>query len=495
MKTKTIAKLALSTLVVAGPGIGMSGVIAKDGAASKEEMAKAKKAFSSAQKAEKLLAKGDSAQAVLFAESAVGVELTNLEYRGLLARAYMKEGRFTSAERTLMDVMELGQVDARTIISLALTRIAQGKVDSAIALVEANQAKLPASDFGLALALAGEPKRGIAVLTEAIRADNATARTRQNLALAYAMDGQWRNSQVMAVQDMPKDMADQRLVEWAQYARPGAFQTRIAGLLGVSPKDDMGQPVRLALNVVAGEVNVAAAEQTPVSVAAAPAPSFNELSAVGPAPVEVAANSVVVPVIEAPVVQVAAVSVPVRSVGNISYVSNPVYSVDFSGKKSVPLIKAQSGPAKTATGPVRVAAKSAPKPVKLALADTEPTVQRKVSGSHIVQLGAYASAEGAQKAWSDFNRKFGVLSSYSSASSTAVVNGKRYVRLAASGFANAAAANAVCAQIKAKGGDCIVKNIGGEAPVRMAAAKPKAKPVKVVSIASKSRFVRQIASR
>jgi D-alanyl-D-alanine carboxypeptidase len=495
MKKKTIVKLALSTIVIAAPAIGVSGVIANDGAASKDEVKLAKKAYGFAKKAEKALAKGDGVQAVILAENAVAIELNNLDYRGLLARAYMKEGRFQSAERTLMDVIELGQSDARTIVSLALTRIAQGKVDSAIALVEANQAKLPASDFGLALALAGEPKRGIAVLTEAIRSDNSTARTRQNLALAYALDGQWRNSQTMAVQDMPKDLADQRLVEWAQYARPGAFQTRIAGLLGVSPKEDMGQPVRLALNVVAGEVNVAAASQAPAAMAEAPVQPMAELAAVGPAPVETAVEQNT-PFFAEPAVKVAVadqVSVPVNK-SNITYVSKPVYSVTFAANKSAPLIKAPTGPAKS-SGPVRVAEKASAKPVKLAMADTSEAAPRTVSGTHIVQLGAYYSAESAQKAWTQLKGKHDVLDGLSSASSVAVVNGKRYVRLAASGFGDFASANAACGKIKANGGDCVVKNVGGNGAVRLAAAKPKAKSMKVVSIASKTRFVRQIASR
>ncbi len=493
MNTKIIVKLALSTMVVAVPAIGVSGVVAKDGAVSKEEQKLAKQALASAKKAEKLLAEGNAKQALPFAEAAVAIDLYNLEYRGLLARTYMKEGRFQSAERTLMDVMELGKSDARTLVSLALARIAQGKVDSAIALVDANQSILPTSDYGLALALAGETKRGIAILIESIRSDTATSRTRQNLALAYALDGRWRDSQVMAMQDMPKDMVDKRIVEWAQFARPGAYQARIAGLLGVTPQDDQGQPLRLALNVVAGEVNVAAAQQAPVAVASAQ--SMGELSAIGPAPVDVAVDNSAAPSFETPVVKVA--SAPTAGSSNIIYVSNPVYAVDFAIKASAPLIKAQSGPSKT-TNPVRVAAKPAAKasakPVKLALADTQQADQRKVNGTHIVQLGAYSSAESAQKAWADFNRKFAVLGGFTSASSSAVVNGKRFIRLAASGFGNLASANAVCAQIKAKGGDCMVKSIGGAAPVRMAAAKPKAKPVKV-AIATKSRFVRQTASR
>jgi D-alanyl-D-alanine carboxypeptidase len=462
MNKKIIVKLAFSTLVVAAPAIGISGVVAKDGAATKEEKLLAKKAFASAKKAEKLLAEGKSDKALSFAETAVGIDLYNLEYRQLLARVYMKEGRFQSAERTLMDVMELGNTDARTLVSVALARIAQGKVDSAIALVDANQSVLPASDYGLALALAGETKRGIAILTETIRSDNATARTRQNLALAYALDGRWRDSQVMAMQDMAKDTVDKRIVEWAQYTRPGAYQARIAGLLGVTPKDDMGQPVRLALNVVAGEVNVAAAAPAAIvpvlPVYSAP---VAELAAVGPAPVDVPES------IQDDVAAVAAVVQQLEA----------------------PLIKAPEGPAKRVQ-PIQVAAakptakpvahpvvKVAAKPVKMALADTAPAVStRGVSGSHLIQLGAFSSADGAQKAWAQYSKKFGVLQSFNSASSSVVVNGKRFIRLAAMGFGNYSAANAVCGQIKAKGGDCVVKNVNGAAPVRMAAAKPKAKP-------------------
>lgn len=450
MNKKIIVKLALSSIAVAAPVIGLSGVVAQGGAASKDQQAQAKKAFGWAKKAEKLLAKGKSADAVNFAEMAVAADMKNVDYRALLARVYMKEGRFHSAERTLMDVTELGQGDARTIVSLALSRIGQGKVDSAISLVDANQGILPASDYGLALALAGDTKRGISVLVDAIRTNNATARTRQNLALAYALDGRWRDAQVMALEDMPQHMVDQNIIEWAQFARPGAYTARIAGLLRVEAKEDAGQPVRLALNVVAGEINVAAAELP----AAQEAPSLRsavasidptvELAAIGPAPVD------------APPVEVEyKTSAPVA-----------VAAVE------APLIKAQDGPAKQAQAAPAVAK---PKPVKMALADTAQSAPRKVSGTHLIQLGAFSNTANAQSAWQQLSRKFGMLQSFSSASSTTVVNGKQLVRLAAMGFGNAGSANAVCNQIKSRGGDCVVKSVGGAAPVRMAAASPKKK--------------------
>ncbi|MGC1468119.1 MAG: SPOR domain-containing protein [Sphingorhabdus sp.] len=447
MKNKTLIKLALSTAVVGFTALGGAGVVASSAATHASADANAKKAHSWAKTAEKLFAKGKTDKALPLAEAAVEADLSNMEYRSLLARMYMSQGRFVAAERTFMDVMELGQVDARTVIGVALTRIAQGKVDSAVSLVDANRAILPASDYGLTLALAGDSKRSVDVLVDAIRADNATARTRQNLALAYALDGRWREARIMAVQDMPQDRVDARIVEWAQYARPGAYQTRVAGLLNVTPRADSGQPVRLALGgATAAPIMAAAEEPAPVAMAAAEPVQMAELAAVGPAPVADGYNES-----------------DVRIAAAVASVS----------ESEAPLIKAPEGPAKAAE------VVPAPKPVKLALADT-PAPSAKAAGKYLVQLGAFSSAGNAQKAWSQYSRKHKVLNGFSSASSTVNVKGKTLTRLAASGFGNYQAAASACRTIKASGGDCVVKTVGGSAPVRMA-AKPARKPVKIAA--------------
>ena len=131
MNSKFVVKLALSTAFVAVPA--MTASTAGFGSSDKVSAKKAgpEKAYGWAKKAEKALAKGKTDRALTFAELAVEADMQNRDYRGLLARIYMSQGRFVSAERTLMDVMDLGQVDPRTVISLALTRIAQGNVDSA----------------------------------------------------------------------------------------------------------------------------------------------------------------------------------------------------------------------------------------------------------------------------------------------------------------------------------------------------------------------------
>jgi D-alanyl-D-alanine carboxypeptidase len=451
MNTKLFFKLAITTAFVAVPSIGCTQLGVSSASAAMSPEAQAKKAANWAKKAQKLASKGKFDKALTYAEAAVEGDMRNVDYRSLLARIYMQQGRFVAAERTLMDVVELGQADPRTIVSLALAKTAQGKTDAAIALVDANRAILPASDYGLALALAGDNKRAVDVLVDAIRSNNSTARTRQNLALAYALDNRWREAQVMASQDMPKDMVDQRIVQWAQFARPGAYEVRVAGLLGVKAQADSGQPVKLALNAAPADAVQMASVDVPVGVAVSASDPIGELAAIGPAPVEVAT------VANEPVAVAVAAAAPAPAV-------------------EAPLIKAPEGPAKAN------AAKPAPAkaPVKLALADTKPAVAKPMSGSHLVQLGAFSSAANAKDAWAKLVAKHGVLNGFESASSTVTVNGKKFVRLAAMGFGNKAAADDACRAIKTKGGDCLVRSLGGDQPVRMAAAKPVAKkPVKI----------------
>lgn len=439
MNSNFVIKLALSTAFVAVPA--MTASTAGFGSTDKVSAKKAgpEKAFVWAKKAEQALAKGKADRALTFAELAVEADMQNRDYRGLLARVYMAQGRFVSAERTLMDVMDLGQVDPRTVISLALTRIAQGNVDSAISLVEANRSIVPVSDYGLTLALAGRSADAVSILSDAVRTDNASARTRQNLALAYALEGRWRDARVMASQDMAQTQVNDRIAEWAQYARPNAYQLRVAGLLKVQPDPtDSGQPVRLALNSAAqpamAEADLAAA---PVEVAVLQPAA--ELAAVGPAPVSGSAGF-------------AAVEEYVK-------MSEPAVAVAAA---EAPLIKAQEGPAKSTV---------AAAPVKLAMVDVPASTVKSASGSHVVQLGAFSNAANAQAAWNKYSKRYGVLNGFESASSTVTVNGKTLIRLAAMGFGNASAAKAACQQIKSQGGVCLVRNLGGDAPVRMASAQ------------------------
>lgn len=440
MNSNFVVKLALSTAFVAVPAMTASAAGTGSTANASVNKASPQKAFAWAKKAEQALTKGKTDKALGFAELAVQADMQNRDYRGLLARVYMAKGRFASAERTLMDVMELGQVDSRTVISLALARIAVGKTESAVLLVDSNRSILPVSDYALTLALAGRSADAVNILTDAVRTDSATSRTRQNLALAYALEGRWRDARVMASQDMSQDNVNERIAEWAQFARPGAHTLRVAGLLKVRPDmSDTGQPLRLALNS-ADPVGFAQADVAPEFADVAPipaAPAAVELAAVGPAPVSDSAGF-------------AAVENYVKVAEAVP--SQPVYQA--------PLIKASDGPAKSA-----VVAR-----VKLALADVPSPKTPSVAGSHLVQLGAFSSVANAQAAWNKYAKRFGALNGFESASSTVTVNGKKLVRLAAMGFGNASTASATCKQIKSQGGDCFVRTNGAVQNVRMANA-------------------------
>jgi Flp pilus assembly protein TadD len=237
MKSNFIVKLALSTAFVAvlamTPTASATGAIRTSKESAKQ--ASPEKALQWAKKAEQAIAKNKNDRALQFAELVVEAEPQSPDYRALLARIYMAKGRFASAERTLMDVIELGKVDPRTVISLALSRIAQGNTESAVALIDSQRSILPVSDYGLTLALAGRSGEAIRILIDAVRNDSASSRTRQNLALAYALDGRWRDARVMASQDMAQDAVNEHIAEWAQFAQPGAYTLRVAGLLKIRP--------------------------------------------------------------------------------------------------------------------------------------------------------------------------------------------------------------------------------------------------------------------
>ncbi len=464
MNSNMIVKLALSSAVVAIPTAGCTsfGLASPKAMTSVDKLAK--KAESNNRKAEKRLAKGRLDKAQAYAEMAVEGDMTNAAYRATLAKVYMAQGKFASAEKTLEDVMQLGVKDPRTVISLALARISQGRTGSAVALIEANRSIVSDSDYGLALALAGRDDQAVEVLTRAIRGNGAGARVRQNLALAYAMNGRWREARIMASQDLAQTQVNEQITEWAHYARPGAYQRRVAGLLNVTPQADSGQPVRLAL--ANANRALASADAAPAPAAApsfaipapAAAPAQNgELAATGPAPISTSVG------FAAAEEDVKVAAQPAMEAPLIAAVKGPIKTA-MAATKAKP-VKAATNLVPFARSTAKPAAKA---PVKLAIANVKPKRARAVSGTHIVQLGAFSSTANAKKAWAKYANRYSVLSGFTSASSSVTVGGKRLVRLAAMGFGNKSSAKAACESIKAQGGSCIVRSIGAQKPVRLA---------------------------
>jgi Flp pilus assembly protein TadD len=454
-------KLAASTILVGSVLVSCS---AHGGGGRPQSLS------SSSQKA---LAAGKTDKALEKAEAAVALDPRNPELRKTLAQAYLANGRFASARQSLDDALALGDASARTVISLALMHVAEGRTNAAQALLEQHRETIPASDYGLALALAGDTKTGVEVLAQLIRSGDNAPKVRQNLAFAYALDGRWREAQIMAGQDLDPQVAQERIAEWARIAHPDAHAQRVASVLGVTPAAmDPGQPVMLALSATPsmGEVATQIGQQ-----AMAPAAGPIELPPVEDKPMELAG--------------VESVSVPASEPAPVMAEAAPAVAAAPSGAIVAPLLTAreivQPLPASYRRKAVRklrpemvakrqmiveqekvqVAAAPAPKPAPKpapAKAAPAPAVFQKASfspvsnGAFAVQLGVFSSAANANRAWVGYSAKHKDLAAFSKVAVPTTVGARTLHRLTANGFADEKSARAMCAQVRSGGGECII---------------------------------------
>jgi Flp pilus assembly protein TadD len=426
-------------------------------------------AFAAAQAA---MQTGDLDQALVEIERAVELSPRDVGYRTFLADLYLKKGRFQSAEQTFGDVLRLDPDNVRAGLSLALARIALGRSAHAVAQLDYMDGRAPAGDLGLAYALAGDPARAVQLLEGAARAPGASARVRQNLALAYALAGDWQKARTTAAQDVSPADLGARMEQWAALARPKTASDQVAALLGVSPGEDPGQPVRLALAeprpepaayAAAEPAPPAAAEPAPVETAAAAAPPA-QLAAAAPPAMDFSAAPP--PPVQHVVAEVAAedsdwgrapAEAPAAPVP--AEETKPVYAEAIRALVTPqPSVMRASAPA--AATPVR----SFDRPVRRASARAVPAAP----GRFAVQLGAFKSAAGVERAWASAYKRYG-FAHRTPLSTTVRIAGKGvFHRLSVAGFDSHAGASQVCRSIRAKGGACFVRAVAGDAPTRWA---------------------------
>jgi len=388
----------------------------------------------SADRAEAALAHGQNPQAIRHAEAAVLAEPHNAAYRSMLASAYLDAGRFAAAETTFKDAMQLGDSTPRNALSLSLALSAQGKFPEAAALLNQWDGDIATADLGLALGLAGQPERGIHLMSNAIRSGDNTAKMRQNLAYTYALAGRWREARLMASQDVPADQLDERIAKWALMATPEGSLLRVAALLNVpAGVRDAGQPTQLAL------ANNPSVEQLAAEATSVPA------VAEAPAPVEFAAA----PATELPAL--ASVE-PVRSVPVEPARTND-FQAAFAAPASAPVAQDASRFTRT---PVVQAVASARNDAPVAAAP-------RGEGTHLVQLGSFSSEAGARRAWGIYTRKYPELSGHDMVISEAVVRGKRYWRVSAAGFGRSSS-SAMCGRVRSSGSGCFAYAEGRPLP-------------------------------
>lgn len=431
MKSRMLATISLA----GGMLCGSLGAIATGSVASAADDARTAPRF--AEKAGAALAKRKGATAVRFAEQAVALAPRDAVYRALLGRAYLAAGRFGSAAQALTDTLALDPADGRSALNLALAQIATGDWFAARGTLTAHAERIVPADHGLALALAGDPSGGMAMLAEAARDPAATATVRQNLALVLALNGRWVEARAVAAVDVAPDQVDRRLGEWAEFARPGTAAQQVAALLGVTPVADRGQPLQLAL---------APEPSTPVAAVA-----WKEAMPAAPSSLALVAPPGTVP----PAPSSAAVTGP-TGIGPV-------------------LVEPSASPA-IATGvhfaPYRAIVQALPAvPVRLAAPRAAPAPP--VTGSYFVQLGAYPDVASARDGWHRVRRGNARLTNLSPQGVQATVRGVRYYRLSVGGFTRNEALQ-LCRDLRNRSTRCFVRNHVGERlaswarPIRMA---------------------------
>ncbi|WAT19169.1 tetratricopeptide repeat protein [Aurantiacibacter sp. MUD11] len=411
--------------------------------------------------AQRAMDSGQSSEAIQHAEAAVAADPRNAGYRAMLGNSYLEEGRFASASTSFADAMALGDNSPRAALSYALALTGEGRFAEAASVLNDWEGEIAAADLGLAFALAGEPERGIHVLTNAIRSGNNTVKTRQNLAYAYAVAGRWREARQMVAQDVPADQVGARMQQWAQLTHAEAYQRRVAGLLGVpAGVRDAGQPMHLALanhprdEQLAAEASGYAAAETEVAVASVPA-SGSELPSVdspdigldtyaereGTPPTNFAEAFAT----EAP----SGASMAAVTTDTVRFVSNPVV---------------QSTPVRH--GAAAEARQPSPRPAPRAATarSTTPVASAAAAdGTHLVQLGSFSSEQGARRAWGIYVSRHPELANHEMVITEAVVRGKRYWRVSAAGF-DVASSRSMCRSVNSSS--------AGEGCITWAASSP-----------------------
>jgi cell division septation protein DedD len=227
-------------------------------------------------------------------------------------------------------------------------------------------------------------------------------------------------------------------------------------MLGVRPVGDPGMPTMLALAVPSPTdtpVALAAASPFAPTPGAAQIPAF-QLAALSPRTI---APSVPVPLDAPAAITATPADAPASAVmlaaQNDAAAARPA-------APATPLLLRVSTPA--APPFLLRAPRSA---LRKALLTIQPQTALRRSG-YVVQLGAFRRAGAIQAAWARAAKLMPRLASFSPVHAEFSASGGALVRLSVGGFETRDDATRLCTQIHARGGQCFVREIAGDAPVQ-----------------------------
>jgi Flp pilus assembly protein TadD len=460
MRKNRAFRLAASSLAIGATTVGCTPtehrVATVSARAPKAEKAE-KQAHEAYEASLAAVRKDDLAGALGHIERAVQLAPRDVAYRMVLADLYLKNGRLLSAEQAYGDALILNPGNPKAALSKALMQVAQGRNGEAVAALDGLGDIVAPGDLGLAYALAGQPDRAIAMLEPLARSEQADGRVRQNLALAFALAGDWAKARMLASQDVSPAELGGRLEQWAALAQPKATYSQVASLFGIANVvADGGQPVGLALAPEApqpvspaapeGAVKVASAE-TPINVAETEVPASAYAEARAPTALD----------------QVIPESFRLEAAASAA---SPAPVSKLQVAKAIETLVTSEAPVLAAAVAETPLPKFAPAVERVTL---EPVAPKKNSmGRFVVQIGAFKTPDQAERAWVEAEKRYS-LAGREPLSTTVDIKGKgRFHRLSVAGFDTSSKAQTFCGSIKAKGGACFVRTTAGDSPVQWA---------------------------
>src|SRR5580658_6766506 len=306
------------------------------------------------------------------------------------------------------------------------------------------------NNYGLSLALSGNYAQAVGVLRPLVDAPGATARNRQNLALALALGGERAEAQKLDQVDLDTASVDNNLRFYdalrAAPAGAGATLPASAALPASTPipADAPARPAAPAPLAPAVVASAAVPVPSPAQTAPLPAPvplappGLESSAATPPAPAP--AEALPAPVPQAPPVAVEVAALPSAPA--------PPPETDAPRAAAVPAPAAAALPA----APSRSAA-GGPRPV-----------ESKRGGQFALQLAVYQKISGIAVGWQKYKSGFsdivGALEPRVAMVDLGDGRGPLY-RLKAGPFGSASAAEAACQKLKSAGSDCRVSDFDG----------------------------------
>ncbi len=410
------------------------------------------------------LAQGEVAAALPLAQRAVEAAPDDRDANSLLAETLLGSGRADEAEAIFIKLMAANDSDMTARTGRAMALLAMGHPETAKAeLIKVVAAKPPLpvlSNAGLALALAGDPQAAVAALAPVAFATDGTPQLRQNYALALTLAGDRATAYKVAEFDLGPSRGMAQVNDWYLNADKPLPQ-QLAALTGL-PSQSGAKPAQMAAAALPAPV------AAPATTLAAPAVASSMAQTVSPV---VAAAAVAQPVVakSAPKMIEVAKAMPAAAAPVATIVSEA--PVNLLPEVPTPTPATKVAAIKTPdTKPVMVRSTA-----KVEKANIMPVTLRPLSSKRagfnaasaapaasrgwLVQVAAVSATVSARDLKARLRQQFGAWMAKLGpvTHSKAEVGQRSFKRVFVGPYRSRAQAGNICARIKSRGGNCLVR--------------------------------------